>query len=166
MSANEANIRLKREKKKLNRRTSKILQVTKSTASEFTGELSYTKSTESDHLDQMRPRLSCTEENGAWRRKRIAHDPKHTTSFVKQGERSVTSVYWWCYCWWKEPDQFWSVQGYTLIQPNPAKLITQRFLVQMDDIPKHTAEATQVCQGKNIYIIRVNHLISGHYCML
>lgn len=58
------------------------------------------------------------------------------------------------------------VQGYTLIQPNPAKLITQRFLVQMDDIPKHTAEATQVCQSKNIYIIRVNHLISGHYCML
>lgn len=42
----------------------------------------------------MRPRLSCTEENGAWRRKRIAHDPKHTTSFVKQGECSVMA--WAC----------------------------------------------------------------------
>lgn len=71
-----------------------MLQVTKSTASEFTEELSNTKSTDSDHLDQMKPRLSCTEENGAWRRKRTAHDPEHTTSFVKQGGRSVMA--WAC----------------------------------------------------------------------
>jgi len=36
------------------------------------------------------------------------------------------------------------------IQPNAAKLIGLRFILQMDNDPKHTAKATQVSQGKEV----------------
>ncbi|CAJ0938076.1 unnamed protein product, partial [Ranitomeya imitator] len=52
-----------------------------------------------------------------WRRKGTAHDPRHTTSSVKHGGGNI--------------------------QPNAAKLIGRRFIVQMDNDPKHTAKATQ-----------------------
>ncbi len=56
-----------------------------------------------------------------WRRKGTAHDPKHTTSSVKHGGGSVgmygcqwnwfSCIYWWCDCWQKQQDEFWSVSG-------------------------------------------------------
>ncbi len=59
-----------------------------------------------------------------WRRKGTAHDPKHTTSSVKHGGGSVMAwacmaasgtgfscIYWWCDCWQKQQDEFWSVSG-------------------------------------------------------
>ncbi len=90
-----------------------------------------------------------------WRRLGTAHDPKHTASSVKHGG----AVWWHGHAWlpvalgyWcsvirpKQPDEFWSVQGYTLCPDsvtNGAKLIGRRFIVQMDNDPNHTAKATQ-----------------------
>ncbi len=55
-----------------------------------------------------------------WRRKGTAHDPKHTTSSVKHGGgvgmygcqwNWFSCIYWWCDCWQKQQDEFWSVSG-------------------------------------------------------
>ncbi len=78
-------------------------------------------------LWQMRPRSTLYQSDGkrrVWRRKGIAHDPKHTTSSVKHGGGSVMAwacmpasgtgslvFYWWCDCWQKQQDEFWSVSG-------------------------------------------------------
>ncbi len=57
----------------------------------------------------------------------------------------VLLYYWWCDCWQKQQDEFWSVSGNISahIQPNASELIGRRFTVQMDNDPKHTAKATK-----------------------
>ncbi len=63
-------------------------------------------------------------EEKSMEKERNAHDPKHTTSSVKHGGGSVMAwacmaasgtgslvFYWWCDCWQKQQDEFWSVSG-------------------------------------------------------
>lgn len=64
---------------------------------------------------------------------RLAHDPKHIISSVKDRQRQWdglgvhgcqwnldTSVYWWCETGKKQPNEFWGVQRYTVFT-NPPK---------------------------------------------
>lgn len=65
------------------------------------------------------------------KRKRTAHHPKYTTSFVKHGRGSVhscmycwvwpTGVYWWYDCWEKQQNGCWSVQIYRFFCPYSAR---------------------------------------------
>ena len=93
----------------------------------------------------------------AWRRKGTAHDPKHTTSSVKHGGGSVMA--WACMAAngtgslvfiddvtanksnRMNSEVFRAISS-AHIQPNALELIGQRFTVQMDIDPKHTAKAT------------------------
>lgn len=94
-----------------------------------------------------------------WRRLGTAHDPKPTTSSVKDGGVSVMA--WACMASNgtgslvfiddvtedKSSQMNSEVYGDILsahIQPNSAKLIGRCFTVQMDNDPKHTAKTTQV----------------------
>ena len=93
-----------------------------------------------------------------WRRLGMAHDPKHTTSSVKHGGGSVMA--WACMASngtgslvfiddvTKDRGSRMNSEVYrdilsAQIQPNATKLTGQRFTIQMDNDPKHTAKATQ-----------------------
>ncbi|CAJ0940112.1 unnamed protein product [Ranitomeya imitator] len=93
-----------------------------------------------------------------WRRKGTAHDPRHTTSSVKHGGGNVMA--WACMAFngtgslvfiddiRADKSSRMNSEVYrdilsAQIQPNAAKLIGRRFIVQMDNDPKHTAKATQ-----------------------
>ncbi len=54
-------------------------------------------------------------------------------------------IYWWCDCWQKQQDEFWSVSGNIICSysANASELIGRHFTVQMDNDPKHTAKATK-----------------------
>src|SRR4029434_10164871 len=93
-----------------------------------------------------------------WRKEGTAHDLKHTTSSVKHGGGSVTA--WACMAAngtgslvfiddvtadkssRMNSEVFRAILS-AQIQPNASELIGQRFTVQMDNDPKHTAKATK-----------------------
>ena len=93
-----------------------------------------------------------------WRRRQEAHDPKHTTSSVKHCGGSV--MVWACMAASgtgtlvfiddvtqdrsspMNSEVFRDILS-AQIQVNAAKLIGRRFIIQMDNDPKHTAKATQ-----------------------
>lgn len=93
-----------------------------------------------------------------WRRRGTAHDPKHTTSSVKHGGGSVMA--WACMAAsgtgslvfiddvTQDRSRRMNSEVFrdilcAQIQPNAAKLIGRRFILQMDNDPKHKAKATQ-----------------------
>ena len=98
-----------------------------------------------------------------WRRKGTAHDPKHTTSSVKHGGGSA--MVWACMAAngtgslvfiddvtadkssRMNSEVFRAILS-AHIQPNASELIGQRFTVQMDNDPKHTAKATKEFKAK------------------
>ncbi len=99
-----------------------------------------------------------------WRRKGTAHDPKHTTSSVKNGGGSVMA--WACmaasgtgslvFIDDVTADKSSRINSEVFqailsahIQPNASEHIGRRFTVQMDNDPKHTAKATkEILKGK------------------
>ncbi|KAG2456719.1 TCB1 transposase, partial [Polypterus senegalus] len=93
-----------------------------------------------------------------WRRRGTAHYPKHTTSSVKHSEGSVMA--WACmaasgtgtlvFIDDVTQDRSRQINSEVFrdilsaqIQLNAVKLIGWRFMIQMDNDPKHTAQATQ-----------------------
>lgn len=93
-----------------------------------------------------------------WRKKRHAHDPKHTTSSVKHGGGGVMA--WACMAASGTGslvfiDDVTADRSRTMnsevyrnilsaqIKPNASKLIGRHFIMQQDNDPKHTARATK-----------------------
>ncbi len=139
----------------------------------------------------MRPRSTCTrvmgrEEYGEGKELlMILSIPPHQWSMVVvvswRGHvwlpvELVLLYYWWCDCWQKQQDEFWSVSGNIICSYSAKcfKLIGRRFTVQMDNDPKHTAKATkEFFEGKRSGLLcngQVNHLtwirLSMHFHLL
>ena len=113
----------------------------------------------------MRPRSSCTTVMGREGKEllMIQNTPPHQWSMVVVESLEswcghvwlplelVPLYYWWCNCWQKQQDEFWSVSSNFICSywPNAAKLIGRRFTVQMDNDTKHTAKTTKECFKSN-----------------
>ncbi len=92
-----------------------------------------------------------------WRRLGTAHDPKHTTSSVKHDGAvcrhehawlPVALGYWCLLMTWPKTEAarliLKCIGIYSLpIQSNAAKLVGRRFIVQVDNDPKHTAKQSR-----------------------
>lgn len=56
----------------------------------------------------------------------------------------VPSVYWWCDCWYKLQNEFWSVKDNTLYLEYAANAAKKKnFTVEMDNDSKHSTKPTQ-----------------------
>uniref|UniRef100_A0A3P9K2C3 Transposase Tc1-like domain-containing protein n=1 Tax=Oryzias latipes TaxID=8090 RepID=A0A3P9K2C3_ORYLA len=108
--------------------------------------------------DETKINLCQNKERKVWRRRGEADDPKHTTSSVKHCGGSV--MVWACMAASgtgtlvfiddvtqdrSSPmnSEVFRDKLSAQIQVNAAKLIGRRFIIQMDNDPKHTAKATQ-----------------------
>ncbi len=62
-------------------------------------------------------------------------------------------IYWWCDCWQKQQDEFWSVSGNIICSysdPNASEVIGRRFTVQMDNDPSILQSNQRVFEGKEV----------------
>lgn len=118
----------------------------------------------------MRLRSTCTRmKRIVWRMEGTAHNPKHTTPWVKHCGRSVLLcghvrlpmelVPLYLLMMWPLTKAEGRIQVFRAIlsahiQPNASELIGRRFTAQMDNVPKHTAKATKVFKAKKWNVLQ------------